>query len=306
MERPTLDAPRTRARAHPWRVTPRGAWTLLRPGNAVMSAVGVGVGALVAGGPGVFAAHPVAVAAGAVAAFTFTGAGNAANDVRDVAIDRVAHPERPLVTGAVGMRAGLALTLALYALSAAAALVVGPRALALVVGALVLMEAYERGLKARGLPGNAVVGALAGAPFVMGGLAARALPLTVLTLAGLAALATVGREVLKDVEDHAADAAGGRALTLPARIGARAAARVGAAFLVVAVLLSPVPFMQETLLGAGYLVAVAVADAGFLAAAVLAQRPARAQRLAKASMVLAMLAFVVGRLHAAASSATAG
>ena len=56
-------------------------------------------------------------------------------------------------------------------------------------------------------------------------------------------------------------------------------------------------------MGWSYLPVVGLADAGFLAAAALGARGAdagRAQRLAKAGMLVALLAFVAGTLHAAA------
>lgn len=263
-----------------------------------MTALAVGVAAFVAGGSEGVAAHGVPIALAAAAAFAFAGAGNAANDVRDVDVDRVAHPGRPIVTGVVSRRSAVALVFSLYAAAAVAGALVGPWALGLVVAGLVLMESYEVALKRRGFAGNLVVGALTGAPFVLGGIAVGALPATLWALAGLASLATLGREVLKDVEDADADATVGGRRTLPMRVGRETAARVGGAALVAAALLSPAPLVLETLLGWAYLPVVGLADAGFLAAAALSSRAGRAQRLAKASMLLALVAFVAGKAHA--------
>ena len=272
------------------------AWRLLRPGNALISAAAAALGAYLAMGT---ALPWLPVALAALASFAFAAAGNVRNDLGDVDVDRVAHPARPLVTGAVSLRAARALALALYAVALACGALISWPALALVALAVPVMEAYERWGKAAGFPGNLLIGALTGAPFVLGAMAARAgsgggVGPAVLAVAALAALATVGREVLKDIQDAAA--ARGARRTLPMRIGAKRASLVAAAFLAGAALLSPLPWLLETVLGRAYLPAVSVADACFLAAAAVGGRaPARGQRLAKLGMVAALIALLIGR-----------
>lgn len=271
-----------------------GMLRLVRPGNAVISAVAALVGAYLARG-GETPWAPALLAA--VAAFAFAGAGNVRNDLGDVDVDRRAHPGRPLVTGAVSISIARVLATALYAVALGAGALISLPALLLVLAAVPLMEGYERLWKRAGFAGNLTIGALTAAPFVLGGIAAGHVGIAVLAVAGLAALATVGREVLKDVEDMDADAGARR--TLPMRIGARRASRVAAGFLVAAALLSPAPYLLETILGWGYVPAVIVADALFLAAAAEGfGRPAKAQRLAKLGMVVALVALVAGRAQA--------
>ena len=266
------------------------ALRLTRPGNALLSAAGVWAGALLAGAP---LSPSARVLAGMASAVAFAAAGNVRNDVGDVDVDRVAHPGRPLVTGEVTLAQARELAIGLYLVSLAAAALVGLPALGLVLAALVVMESYERWLKARGFPGNAAVALLTAAPFAMGGLAAGRVGPALVAVAALAMLANVGREVLKDAED--ADADRGHRRTLPMRLGARRAALVAGGFLVAAALLSPLPWRLETVLAWPYLAAVGLADACFLAAAAVGPRsPARGQRLAKAGMALALAAVVAG------------
>ncbi|HUR69316.1 MAG TPA: UbiA family prenyltransferase [Candidatus Thermoplasmatota archaeon] len=265
---------------------------LTRPANAFVAAAGAYVGALLSGAAWV---PERAVIASMIAAFTFAAAGNVRNDLGDIAIDRVAHPERPLARGSIHAAQARQLAVGLYLVSLAAALLVSWWGALLVLLALPLMEAYERWGKARGLPGNLLVALLTGAPFVLGALAGGGhVGPAALAVAALAALATAGREVLKDVEDVEADV--GFRRTLPMRIGARRAALVAGAFLLAAALLSPLPFLLETVLGEWYLLGVVAADACFLAAAAMGSRaPGRAQRLVKLGMVAALLALVLGR-----------
>ena len=230
-----------------------------------------------------------------MAAFCFAAAGNVRNDVMDVAIDRVAHPSRPLARGSLSLRAARTWALVWYAIAIVAGALVSWLGLVLVVAALPLMEGYERIAKARGLIGNAMIGLLSGAPFILGAIAVDHVGLAVLALAGLAALATLAREILKDAEDVDADRGARR--TLPMTIGAARAGRVAAAFLVVAIALSPLPWVLETVLGVAYLPAVGAADLCFLVAAFTGSgAPGRAQRFVKMGMVVALAALLVGRV----------
>ncbi len=267
------------------------AWRMLRPANGAMTAVAVGVGAVVAGAP--WTAW-VTVVAGALAGFLFTGAGNVLNDVVDREVDRVAHPQRPIPQGEITASEARVLSGGLFLAGLVAGAFTGTVGFAIVVTALVLLLSYEAGLKHRGFAGNATVGVLTGLPFVLGGAAAGSLGPVVLVLGALAALATLGRELLKDIQDMDADV---DRVTLPQTLGAGHTAAVAGAILVVAVVLSPVPLMVEEGLHLAYLPVVLLSDAGFLGAAWRGMRdPAGAQRLAKLSMGVALGAFLMGRL----------
>lgn len=268
---------------------------LLRPFNCAMTALGVAVGAYVQAGPGLAALAPQAGLA-ALAGFAFAGAGNALNDWLDRDVDRAAHPSRPLPSGRATAQDAVRLQAALFAVAAGAGALVSPAAFAFVLGALALMVAYEFRLKAVGLPGNLAIGLLTGAPFAFGALATGAVGSSVLLLALLATLATLGREIIKDVEDMDGDV--GRR-TLPMRIGAPGALAAAQAALLAGVALSPLPALGPAPLGLAYLPLVALADAGLVAAAWQARSDAhRAQQLCKAAMLVALVAFAAGRLTA--------
>jgi geranylgeranylglycerol-phosphate geranylgeranyltransferase len=271
--------------------SPEALARMARPANALVAGASAWAGALLAGA-GLLPS--LRVAAAILAAIAFAGAGNLRNDVLDVEVDRVAHPDRPLVRGEATARQANALAVALYLVALTCGALAGAWALAVVALALPIMEGYEQRLKAEGLPGNLAIALLAAAPFLVGALAAGGLDAPALAVAGLAALATLGREILKDVEDREADRAHRR--TLPLRVGARRAAAIAAVPLCATVLLSPIPWLRGNVLGWAYVPAVALADLAFLGAAVTGfSTPGRGQRLAKAGMVLALLALVSGR-----------
>ena len=275
----------------------RGYIRLSRPGNALMSAAGVAVAALVAAGPSAFIARIVPVGFAAIAATLFTAGGNALNDYFDRETDRVNHPDRPIPRGEVSPEAAIRFASLAFALSLAASVSAGPLAVGIVAMNFLVMIAYEKGFKSRGASGNFLIAYLVGSLFAFGGAAVYGTDLAVLQraflLGALAALATAGREIAKDIEDLAGDV--DRA-TLPRRIGVPRAGALAAACFVAGAAFSVVPSLLG-LFGLPYLAVVLVADTVFIySAAYSARNPARAQRAAKVGMVVALIAFLAGGL----------
>ncbi len=275
----------------------QGVLQLARPGNCVMSAVGVAVGGVVAVGAGAWGPFALPLAYAALSAALSTAGGNALNDLFDRETDKVNHPERPLVTGTVTVGEARNFVGTAYLVAAILGTLASPLCLAIVFVNAGLMYVYESGLKRQGAPGNAVIAYLVASLFLFAGVAVfRSDPAPLLAtgvLALLAFLATVGREITKDIEDMAGDV---DRRTLPQRVGAAAAGRAAAAALVAGVVLSVVPWYTG-LLGWVYGPVVLVADGMFIYAAFYsAANPARSQRVTKYAMVVALLAFLAGAL----------
>ena len=269
-----------------------GLFELTRPGNTVAAGVLTFTGSFVAGGFGV---APVPVAAAVAATMCATAAGNAVNDYFDRDIDRVNRPDRPIPRGAVSPRVALAFSVLLFVGAVVAAVSLPVVAVAIAAANLLALVAYTKLFK--GLPGvgNAVVAYLTGSTFLFGGAAVgSAEEPAVLVLFALAALATLSREAVKDVEDVAGDREEGLR-TLPIVVGETAALRVGGAVLIVAVAASAVPYLMGTF-GLLYVALVVPADAVMLDGIRRSfADPATAQRRLKRGMFLATVAFVVGR-----------
>jgi geranylgeranylglycerol-phosphate geranylgeranyltransferase len=238
----------------------------------------------------------------AAIAVLFTAAGNTLNDYYDRETDRVNHPERPIPSGQVTARGALAVAGLLFAATVPWSLFLRWELLAVVLVNLAFMASYEAVFKRTGLRGNLLIAWLVASLFLFGGLALYPdLPalLPVLVLALLAFLATLGREIVKDIEDVGGDT---DRETLPMRIGTTGAARVAAASFVLAVGLSGLPPALQMLgllprLGLAYLPVVLVADAILIYAALNStRRPGLSQRAAKYGMMVALLAFLVGAL----------
>ncbi|WP_396612714.1 geranylgeranylglycerol-phosphate geranylgeranyltransferase [Haloferax sp. S1W] len=272
-------------------VRTRGFLQLTRPGNAIAAGVLTFTGAIVAGG---IPDDGLVVVAAILATIFATGAGNAVNDYFDREIDRINRPDRPIPSGAVSAAEAKWFSITLFGGAVVSALVLPLVAIAIAVVNLVALLAYTEFFK--GLPGvgNVVVAALTGSTFLFGG-AAVGEPLGAAVLSVLAALATLTREIVKDVEDIAGDREEGLR-TLPIVIGERRSLVFGSVVLVAAVVASAVPYLDGEF-GLAYLGLVIPADAVMVVASVRSfDDPGLAQRRLKHGMFLAAAAFIVGRV----------
>ncbi len=274
-----------------------GLLQLARPINCVMSALGVGIGGVVAARSGAWGEFAGPLALAGAAAASFTAGGNALNDLYDRETDRVNHPDRPLPSGSVTLREARAFTAAAFVVTAVLAALVNVFAFAVVILNIALMVLYEASLKAQGAPGNLVIAYLVGSLFLFAGVSvfrSSTAPLVRTSLlAALAFFTTVGREITKDIQDVRGDV---DRRTLPRRIGIRPAGWAAALSFLVGVLLSLAPLPLHVL-SVAYAALVIPADGMFIYAALhSAANPARSQRVAKYGMIVALAAFLAGAL----------
>jgi geranylgeranylglycerol-phosphate geranylgeranyltransferase len=114
-------------------------------------------------------------------------------------------------------------------------------------------------------------------------------------LAALAFLATLGREIAKDIEDIQGDE--GR-YTLPMSVGTKKAGVVASLAMAAAVLLSPIPLLSELFSGLAatlYIIMIAVTDAIFIYCIfLLLKERINASAVIKIGMLMALLAFLIG------------
>jgi geranylgeranylglycerol-phosphate geranylgeranyltransferase len=264
---------------------------LFRAGNAVMGVVGLLIGVLIATGTDILE-HWEPIAYAAIAVFAFIAGGNSLNDYTDREVDKLAHPERPLPSGLMTPQQVLYISAACFVVSFLASLLLNFESTVIVVLAIVLMFSYEIKLKKDALTGNLEIALLTGMLFLLGGAVVGMMDRTYV-IALLAFLAILGREIVKDIEDMEGDF---DRLTLPKRIGAKNAGILASASFLIAVALSPLPYLDDTF-GIWYMVGVLFADATFIYCSIVHFRnPTKGQKLAKYGMLLALLAFLVGGL----------
>lgn len=263
--------------------------SLARPLNCAMSALAVLLGAW-----SVTRQVPATTLLGGMAcAALITAGGNTLNDFFDAEHDRLNHPRRAIPSGRISRSTALAIAWSELGMGAAAGFVVGALSGLIAVVAILLLMGYEAaGLKSAGLPGNLTISLLTALLFLLGGTIAGD-PVRPASLALLAFVASLGREIIKDIEDIRGDTS---RRTWPMRVGVRRAKIAAALMLGSAVLLSPLPYLLGVL-SVWYLRIVAAADCAFLVTIFLLIRPARVvSRTAKLAMVSVLAAMLAGTL----------
>jgi geranylgeranylglycerol-phosphate geranylgeranyltransferase len=262
---------------------------ILRPFNCIMAGFAAIIGILIAKGFAVEAAVLIFLAV-----FLITGAGNVVNDYYDREIDAVNRPKRPIPSGRISPKSALNYSLVLFAAGCLLASLVNQLCLLVAAFNSVILFFYARNLKTTPLAGNLCVAYLTGSTFLFGGATAGQVGLLANKVPFLLSfLATMSREIAKDIEDVEGDRLGG-AKTLPILAGEKLSAALAAAFGLAAVGLSILmPF------GRTYLVIVLVADLFFLLSIqkIAKGDAAGSQKALKVGMAVALLAFMAGALQ---------
>lgn len=267
---------------------------LLRSINCVMVAAAVIIGALVARGIGGISDHYLDLGLASIVAFLFTGAGNSLNDYYDRDTDLINHPTRPIPQGKIRPKSALALAMILFIVSVILSVFINIMAFLVVVSNLVVMLSYEVFFKAKGAFGNLTISWLTATTFLFGGASVIAIEKTFI-LAILAFLATLGREIAKDIEDIKGDE---DRFTLPMRYGIKNAAIIASSSMALGVMVSPMPLMTGVFSGGGsmyYMPVIMVADAIFIYCIfILLRGKSNASTPIKGAMLIALLAFLAG------------
>lgn len=267
---------------------------LIRPINCIMVAAAVFIGALIAKGLDMLEIHYLGVSLACSVAFLFTGAGNSLNDYYDREIDKINHPRRPIPSKKIPPIMAVWTAFALFSISLSLALFINLIAFLIVVANLAVMLSYEVLFKAKGAAGNLTISWLTATAFLFGGAAVWAMEKT-LILAILAFLATLGREIAKDIEDIKGDT---DRYTLPMKHGTKKAGVLASSAIVLGVIISPLPVISGIFQGAGsfyYILAIAVADAIFIYCIVLLLTGKdTASTTIKGAMLIALMAFLAG------------
>lgn len=275
---------------------------LIRYGNCLMAAFSAAIGVIIAYSIIIGSAAPIPfplpeIIYVALVVFLVTGAGNAINDYYDIEIDRINKPERPIPSGRISKSKALYFSILLFAAGTLIAFFINTICGTIALFNSLLLIYYAATLKRTVLIGNLSIGYLTGSTFLFGG----AVFYTsggieaVFILFLLATLATIAREIVKDIEDIEGDKQDG-ASTLAISIGPEKASYMASAIGFVAVLASPLPYLQS-LLTVRYLAVVLIADILFFAAvaAILKEKnPAKSSKLFKMAMFAALIAFLVG------------
>jgi len=262
---------------------------LIRPNVCILTLLGLVVGAIVAG----TASLTFPLVSAILAAFVICGAGDVINDYFDRSIDKVNAPHRPIPSGRVTAQSALAYFIVLSVAGVTLAYLVSPTFLAIAAFNWLVASVYPWRAKKIPIVKNIFVAYLAASSFLAAGfIAGLSLTPALLFLVATGFTVTLGREIVKDIEDVRGDVKAG-VKTLPTLIGEKPAKLT--AYMLVALaciaLLLPLYFQ---LFSYYYLIGAIPAIA--VCAYSLRLNARKAQKLLKLAMFLAMMGFLIGAL----------
>jgi geranylgeranylglycerol-phosphate geranylgeranyltransferase len=293
---------------------------MMRPLNGLMGMVGVLIGGLIALNANVGNLYTLPLFFGLAAVLLITGAGNVFNDYVDVEADRVNKPRSPIASGKVSRGSALVFSLILFILGNFCALAINGLCFTIAIINSFLLIIYSISLQHKILLGNFTIGYLVGSIFLFGGAVFLEIRL-VLILMVLAMLATISREIVKDMEDIGGDRRSflKKLTSKISKASTPIAERFGVttrgvrmkyrektmivlaiACLVLAIIFSILPYYYG-ILKISYLAVVSVADLVFLSSIYSLGREKRRRKgyarisgRLKIGMFIALLAFIAG------------
>jgi geranylgeranylglycerol-phosphate geranylgeranyltransferase len=237
---------------------------------------------------------------GFVTSFSLTAASMTINDYYDRQIDAINEPNRPIPSGAVSPKEALIFAAALTTTGLVAAFKTNLPSLVVAVTALIVSVTYITKGKGTGLPGNLLVSTTVVIPFIYGGLTVGQIETSTLLFVAIAFLSNTGREITKGIVDVEGDRSH-NIKTIAVTYGERTAAAAAAAFSLLAVCLSPLPWLWE-LVSDWFLPPVLITDIGILVSSILLLRNysrKNAKKIKNLSLIwftTGLLAFILGKL----------
>jgi len=178
-----------------------------------------------------------AACVGCITAFGFV-----INDCRDIAVDRIGRPERPLPAGHIKLSAAYVLAYGLAAAGLMLGLALGGMSAVIAVGALAFSAWYSYQLKGTVVFGNLCVALLVSSVLVFGAVVAGKTTPAVWIAAVITFTYITTQELLFTLEDEAVDRAGGLTTTAT-RLGTNGTARLVRALLVVFAVFGLLPWL---------------------------------------------------------------
>jgi geranylgeranylglycerol-phosphate geranylgeranyltransferase len=274
-----------------------GIMRLIRPLNCLMMGFAVIVGASL-----VSSLNPtINLLLGFVTSFTLTAASMVINDYFDREIDAINEPHRPIPQGEITPKEALIFALILSIIGFAVSLLTNPpNTLIIATIAYIISITYITKGKGTGLPGNFLVSASVVIPFIYGGFTVGNVETSIFLFAAIAFLSNTGREITKGIVDVKGDKSH-NIKTIAVSYGERTAAATATIFYLLAVSLSPLPWLWE-LVSNWFLPPVILTDIGLILTSILLLKDnsrKNAKRIKDLSLIwftTGLVAFILGTL----------
>jgi geranylgeranylglycerol-phosphate geranylgeranyltransferase len=274
-----------------------GFLRLIRPLNCLMMGFAVIVGASLVS----FLDPTINLLLGFITSFNLTAASMAINDYYDREIDAINEPNRPIPQGEITPKEALTFALMLSIIGFTASLLTNPPNTFIIAAiAYIISIIYITKGKGTGLPGNFLVSASVVIPFIYGGFAVGNVELSIFLFAAIAFLSNTGREITKGIVDIEGDKTQ-NINTIAVAYGEKTAAATATIFSLLAVALSPLPWLWE-LVSNWFLPPVILTDSGLIISSFLLLRDysrTNAKRIKNLSLVwftTGLVAFILGTL----------
>ena len=267
-----------------------------RPFNLVMIAAGILITLYV----GLQAVAPFDIMIPAiVAAVLIAAGGNSINDYYDVDIDIVNRPDKPLPSGKIKPNELWTFSILLFVGGILTSLLLPFLCIVLAVVNSILLGLYASKIKRSGFFGNILISYLVASVFAFGGAAIHKLLIGIF-LAIVAFFTNAAREILKDMEDIKGDEMFG-AKTFPMLEGRKKSIVIIVSFLIVAILISPIPYLLG-ILSLYYMIFAIITDLIFVYAIYsITQSSALKviklnQKRIKIAAIIGLMAFLAGTI----------
>ncbi|MFW9778932.1 MAG: geranylgeranylglycerol-phosphate geranylgeranyltransferase [Candidatus Heimdallarchaeota archaeon] len=278
----------------------KGLIQISRPLNSFLSGFAVVIGAIAA------ISHPLTqnqlwgIVLGYLTTSLVAVGGYAINDVFDIEIDKINMPHRPLPSGYLTLNQAKIYAIILFIIGNLLALMIDVPAFLLAFSAGLMLYMYAAYFKRAGFLGNIMIGILTAVPFIFGGLLTASYE-TMIFPALFAFLLIAGREVIKDIEDVRGDRME-NVKSIALMYGVAAARNLGYAFLVLLMMISPLPILLRYYSSPIFIVIVLGIDLVILFVGYLlfkrseeeiVRNTTRCKRLLKTCISFGILAFVI-------------
>ena len=283
---------------------PKAIWELTRLDHGFMLALAVLIGAIISNKS--FYNQYVKLIFAFLTALFLEASTFSLNDYLDLEIDRKNRRiDRPLVRGDLKPRTALLIFLLLFPMGIISSLLVNFNCfiIAAITGIFAIL--YDFRIKKIKYIGNFYIAYTTAIPFIFGSVSVSSrIPYAVLVLAMIAFIASLGREMMKDIIDIKGDRIGG-VRSIPMYIGERKTCLTISILYISAVLLSLLPFLllknTTYYFNYAYLAPILVTDSIFIYLSVkhvTEKRPPleKFRRTSLLGMVLGLVAFLLGSI----------
>ncbi|MEA1993931.1 MAG: UbiA family prenyltransferase [Euryarchaeota archaeon] len=263
---------------------------ITRPSNSIMSGFAVLIAGIIAGG---FPITYKVVLASFVSILACAG-GMVINDYFDYEIDKINREERVLPKKEMSLQTALIYAIFLFLLACFMAYFVNLKAFLICLIAVVSMILYAYKLKRTCFVGNITVSFLTSLTFLYGGAAVNKMEAVGLLFL-CSFLASVSREIMKDIEDIKGDKTMG-SVTVPIVYGEKKSILISQIFLFLAILATYLPYLYN-IFGIEYLLMISILDLFVLRTAYISKKNIlRAEKTLKLEMYGVLAIFFLSKI----------